>query len=61
MYDQMYNVDETRGLCKDRSRWKLVGSFCLSMGKRREFMYVNVFINPCGFIMSHATYTQFDI
>ena len=32
------NVDEARGVCKDRNRWLAVVS--AYMGKRREFMYV---------------------
>ena len=34
------NVDEAKGVCKDRSRWRSVVSAYAPMGKRREFMYV---------------------
>ena len=33
------NVNETRGLCKDRSRWCLLVS-AYPIGQRREFIYL---------------------
>ena len=37
------DVDEARGVCKDLSRWCSVVS--TPMGKRREFMYVCIYLS----------------
>ena len=40
----MYNVDEARGVCQDRSRWRSV-VFAFPHGKKHEFMYLFMYVS----------------
>ena len=42
------NVDEARGVCKDRSRWRSVVSAYTRGKKKHEFMYVYIYVNETG-------------
>ena len=45
------NMDEARGVCKDRSKWRSIVS-AYPVGKRREFMYVCIVKNKWRSVIS---------